>query len=40
MERTKRVPVEADRSTSTAEKVKRERVVSERDSGPRIEARR
>ena len=35
-----RVPVEAHRSTSTAERVRKERIVLERDSAPRPEARK
>ena len=35
-----RVPVGAYRSTSTAAKAKQERIVLERDSGPRLEARK
>ena len=35
-----RDPVGAYRSTSTAAKVKKERIVLERDSGPRLEARK
>ena len=35
-----RVPVGAYRSTSTAETVKKERIVLEKDSGPRPEARK
>ena len=35
-----RVPVRAFTNTSTAERVKRERIVLERDSSPRLEARR
>ena len=35
-----RVPVGAYRGTSTAERVKKERIVLKRDSGPRPEARK
>ena len=35
-----RVPAGANRSTSTAERLKKERIVLERDSGPRPEARK